>query len=686
MPGTYAYSSLANETSFRLLYLHSGTNPSGLQCSLVHFPLNQHPQYEALSYEWRKAEGVTTILCGTFTIEVTLNLALALEAFRHASKARVLWVDAICIDQGNVTEKASQVSKMRDIYANAGSVLVWLGPSCSFTSVAFQVLYLLAFLWVERRQRGMEEDNPVPYTLSKRPKGSIFLSTDDKIWMSPSRGYHERTITLSRPSGRDDDDLLHLDSTKLWAVIDDLFGSTYFERTWIQQEVAVSNAVYVTSGHYQMPFDLFGAAYGGRNLLEFVWREHRINDDRMVPFSCVRDARKRYQNPEFGSDLASVLATFNYSKESIAHDHIFAPLALVKSNWACGHVKVDYTKALSSVFVEAATCIISDRQDLYLWGSKSSYSNRTRKDLPSWVPEWTGVNCEEAIEYFRHGQEFKCLLPGNYDIHGQSLHVDSHIVDEIEFSAPVDTEEQIIDVMLDLHQRGFDFFGRYMGGAVEGEPSHETVHLESDLRQSNMVDVFWVVFTFSRVSDLLINVLAGLFKARYHPLDQAQLNIEALWAVLTPITSLRPQTKCKPPCERLFLMALLFLAFDAGRRGRCSIPHGRPKMYSQWAIAAIILMNTSGDSLTELLFEHLSRSNMKEQEQVFFTKKGYFGRARLPNLKRDCVVAIIGGAWIPYILEPCDRHYRLYSHAYVEGIMNWKRLPRSALVEQIELK
>lgn len=201
-----------------------------------------------------------------------------------------------------------------------------------------------------------------------------------------------------------------------------------------------------------------------------------------------------------------------------------------------------------------------------------------------------------------------------------------------------------------------------------------------------MIDVFWVIFTFSRVPDLLLNVLAGLFKGSYHPLDQAQLNIEALWAVLTPTTSLRPQAKCKPPCERLFLMALLSLAFSSWRQEKCSIPNGQPKMYTQWAIAAIILLNTSGDSLTELMFEHLKRSNIKDQEQVFLTKKGYFGRARLPNSKRDCVVAIIGGAWIPYILEPCGVHYRLYSHAYVEGIMDWKRLPASALVQRIEIK
>ena len=41
----------------------------------------------------------------------------------------MLWVDAICINQEDQTEKGHQVSQMRDIYKGADEVLIWLGPS-----------------------------------------------------------------------------------------------------------------------------------------------------------------------------------------------------------------------------------------------------------------------------------------------------------------------------------------------------------------------------------------------------------------------------------------------------------------------------------------------------------------------------------------------------------------------------
>jgi hypothetical protein len=39
------------------------------------------------------------------------------------------WVDALCIDQNNIPEKNSQVSKMKEIYEGAKKIVVWLGPA-----------------------------------------------------------------------------------------------------------------------------------------------------------------------------------------------------------------------------------------------------------------------------------------------------------------------------------------------------------------------------------------------------------------------------------------------------------------------------------------------------------------------------------------------------------------------------
>lgn len=40
----------------------------------------------------------------------------------------MLWVDALCIDQSNDSEKTQQVQQMGTIYKTAAAVVLWLGP------------------------------------------------------------------------------------------------------------------------------------------------------------------------------------------------------------------------------------------------------------------------------------------------------------------------------------------------------------------------------------------------------------------------------------------------------------------------------------------------------------------------------------------------------------------------------
>ena len=47
---------------------------------------------------------------------------------RHEKKDRLLWIDLICIDQGNIDEKAIQVERMKDIFGEAQTIIASLGP------------------------------------------------------------------------------------------------------------------------------------------------------------------------------------------------------------------------------------------------------------------------------------------------------------------------------------------------------------------------------------------------------------------------------------------------------------------------------------------------------------------------------------------------------------------------------
>jgi len=65
-------------------------------------------------------------------IEVTVSLFTALRRFRYPDTRRVLWADAICINQGDNNERSSQIQLMGRVYKACWEVLIWLGEEDDF--------------------------------------------------------------------------------------------------------------------------------------------------------------------------------------------------------------------------------------------------------------------------------------------------------------------------------------------------------------------------------------------------------------------------------------------------------------------------------------------------------------------------------------------------------------------------
>jgi hypothetical protein len=57
---------------------------------------------------------------------ITISLEKALRYMRLEHETRLLWVDAICINQRNIHERTTQVNMMKDIYSRASTVRVWI--------------------------------------------------------------------------------------------------------------------------------------------------------------------------------------------------------------------------------------------------------------------------------------------------------------------------------------------------------------------------------------------------------------------------------------------------------------------------------------------------------------------------------------------------------------------------------
>jgi len=117
----------SSDRDIRLVKLYPGLFEDHIRCSLETTSLDSKPTYEALSYVWGDPTLTTQILVDDCPLEMTINLAVALRQIRQSSKTRVLWIDAICIDQADSTEKTHQVKLMGNIYRASQHCLVWLG-------------------------------------------------------------------------------------------------------------------------------------------------------------------------------------------------------------------------------------------------------------------------------------------------------------------------------------------------------------------------------------------------------------------------------------------------------------------------------------------------------------------------------------------------------------------------------
>ncbi|PMD29609.1 hypothetical protein L207DRAFT_520892 [Hyaloscypha variabilis F] len=160
----YQYNPLRSRGGeFRLLSLLPGPTSAEIEIEIFHVKRSSKPEYEALSYVWGPSERTdTALVCGlaksrsqflgylelqqrhedpkTFRIGITRSLAVALRNLRHPTKPKILWIDALCINQDDLAERSAEVLGMDLIYSNAVEVIVWLGPKSENSGLAIETL------------------------------------------------------------------------------------------------------------------------------------------------------------------------------------------------------------------------------------------------------------------------------------------------------------------------------------------------------------------------------------------------------------------------------------------------------------------------------------------------------------------------------------------------------------------
>jgi Heterokaryon incompatibility protein (HET) len=130
---TFPYTALnPSIDSTRLVILEPSDNKQGVVCCrLVHVTFSELPKYDALSYTWGSDVRQNAIAVDGKSFLVGDNLLDALIRLRKPEEERILWIDAICINQQDIPERNRQVRIMPHIYTRAQMVLVWLGEGAT---------------------------------------------------------------------------------------------------------------------------------------------------------------------------------------------------------------------------------------------------------------------------------------------------------------------------------------------------------------------------------------------------------------------------------------------------------------------------------------------------------------------------------------------------------------------------
>ncbi|KAH8894311.1 hypothetical protein GQ53DRAFT_839926 [Thozetella sp. PMI_491] len=267
----YKYEKLPSKGSHvRLLTLMPG-NDSQLEATLASYDLEspQTPSYAALSYCWQnpkfdelvidgkqiapddeirsKYVVCHPLLCNGNNTHISTSLRDALRKLRHKTKPRTFWVDALCINQEDIAERATQVLLMQRIYHQASEICMWLGREDKFAAAAFD---LLAQLRVAAGRPAVGQD----------------------LYHSGAMQRLDLPVFPSAP----------------WEALVRLLERPYFRRIWIVQEMIASPLAaklycggirplpwttilkaisFLTVSNWLVAID---ASYGGQNTMSFV--------------------------------------------------------------------------------------------------------------------------------------------------------------------------------------------------------------------------------------------------------------------------------------------------------------------------------------------------------------------------------------------------------------------------------
>jgi hypothetical protein len=339
----------------RLMYIKKSQPGDALEASLLHVSSDNTPQYEALSYVWGDKQNPGLLTLNGYHLEITPNLKAAFVELRSETHDRLLWVDAVCINQEDLQERSEQVQFMRDIYTKAVRTLVWLGNAEADSD--------LAMMFLKELEVATSPADFLVSTLENRQEDSLYEAIEH--------------LFIERP---------------------------YWKRLWIIQEVICATDVVVHCGRYSVSLattqsltEMFGAA--SLRLDDYFTTQYHAKFRSSLQLHGPAHLRK--QLTDGAQTRQPLLELLDLHKSALCtdpRDRIYALIGLsYLENSDHPGLKINYTKSISQVYRGAVQAVIEETGELDIICLTSEpcvrpgtnhYSPR-QPFLPSWAPDWS---------------------------------------------------------------------------------------------------------------------------------------------------------------------------------------------------------------------------------------------------------------------------------------------------------
>jgi SpoVK/Ycf46/Vps4 family AAA+-type ATPase len=595
----------------RLLELQPSLSPSSdIHLTLRIASLDDPPPFFALSYAWGDPNPARTVRLDGHAFTVTPNLFAFFQRFRHAKEPRLLWVDAVCINQLDHNERSLQVILMGSIFSTAVATLLWLGDEAEDSGKAMYLLHIFRTITAE-----------TPWEMV------IYLFTDifDQHWMALRK----------------------------------IFSRPYWSRVWIMQEVLLSSRALVCCGKACSPWPIVSYLLS-LDYTDFIGKARcdsavsaMLNPDILRAKALASMSQKRREGQSL--TLLEALVLGRQRNATDVRDYVYGTLALTS-----GHILMspDYQQSVQRVYRDLAKRFIETDNNLDVLTACKYCSDCLRaielyeisqkivpsinadlelgktmcgirgevdiRTLPSWVPNWTvkDTNIQDYLVllnhqacYFRAAGDTKAKVSFVEDRDKDKMVVTGVLLDEIVRIVRISSLEKTSD--------------------SEANTIFETKSLvtsETWLQWCNHVEVNSI---FARMPEMWLQWCTHT-KDGTHQYGDEEGQKEAFWNTMI-----------------------------CGRQSNGMKADYHAQRNGAWEFVFGWRDDIPRDNRLTMASMLLTGSKMRT---FFVTRQGYMGVG--PNClgKGDIVCVFLGGK-VPFVLHREHSEYLLLGESYVHGIM-----------------